>query len=435
MLARLLLAGPFTVRESTLRIRSALGRCPHWLNRRLKTMVAELGEGSRPRQQRLQRMIHADEGFQKAVHGKALRFRQRPGNSVLCPAKGAPETWTLPSLISIQELSDYLGLTAGELEWFADLKSLNPQSTESRLQHYRYRWQPKIDGSARLIESPKSRLKHLQRLLLGTIINRIPPHEAAHGFRSGRSTRTFVAPHVGQEIVLRMDLRDFFPSITRARIIALLLTAGHPEPIALRLAGICTSRVPSAVLENRPPGRKSNPSESFRLRKLFETPHLPQGAPSSPALANLTAHRLDCRLTGLATAAGAHYTRYADDLVFSGGAEFARKVERFAHHVCVVAFEEGFEVHTRKTRIMRKSVSQRAAGLVINEGIRLPRKEVDSLKAILHNCARLGPTSQNHGAHPDFRAHLLGRISHLSTIHATRAAKLRRDFDQIDWSR
>jgi RNA-directed DNA polymerase len=240
---------------------------------------------------------------------------------------------------------------------------------------------------------------------------------------------------VGQEIVLRIDLRDFFPSVTRGRIIAILLTAGYPEPIALRLAGICTSRVPRAVLEDRPPGLKSSPSESFRLRKLFEAPHLPQGAPSSPALANLTAHRLDCRLTGLATAAGAHYTRYADDLVFSGGPEFARRAERFAHHVCVVALEEGFEVHSRKTRIMRKSVSQRAAGLVINEGICLPRKDVDALKAILHNCVRLGPASQNHGAHPDFRAHLLGRISYLATNHSTRAAKLRRHFDQIDWSR
>ncbi len=77
----------------------------------------------------------------------------------------------------------------------------------------------------------------------------------------------------------------------------------------------------------------------------------------------------------------------------------------------------------------------RAAGLVINEGIHLPRKEVDALKAILHNCVRLGPASQNLRAHPDFRAHLLGRISYLATVNSARAEKLRRDFEQIDWSR
>jgi RNA-directed DNA polymerase len=112
---------------------------------------------------------------------------------------------------------------------------------------------------------------------------------------------------------------------------------------------------------------------------LYQRPHLPQGAPTSPALANLAADRLDCRLAGLAAACGARYTRYADDLVFSGPQPFARMVQRFYIAVCAIALEEGFEVHTGKTRIMHQSVSQRAAGAVLNQHVNAPRAKYDRL--------------------------------------------------------
>lgn len=432
-LARLILAGPLTIREVTSRVRTHLGHCPRWLSRGLKQWVPEIGEGARPRQQRVQALVRSNAGFQTAFQTRRLRLPIGCPIPSMLPAAGAPQTWNLPSLTSLQELADFLHLSPGELEWFADLKSLNSCTDAPRLGHYRYRWQAKRNGSARLIESPKLRLKYLQRHILQEILDRIPPHEAAHGFRSGHSIHSFVAPHVGREMVLRLDLRDFFPTISRARIIALFLTAGYPEPVALRLAGICTNGVPSTVLSQCPTLSLASLSEQFRLRKLYQAAHLPQGSPSSPALANLAAHRLDCRLSGLADAAGAHYTRYADDLVFSGGNGFARSSDRFAVRVCSVALEEGFEVQIRKTRLMRKSVSQHAAGLVLNQKANIPRREYETLKAILHNCVRFGPASQNRQAHPHFRAHLSGRISHLATVNPERADKLRAQFDLIKW--
>src|SRR5208282_1714381 len=90
----------------------------------------------------------------------------------------------------------------------------------------------------------------------------------------------------------------------------------------------------------------------IEARRLYCWPHLPQGAPTSPSLANFCAYRADCRLTGLAEAAGAVYTRYADDLAFSGGEEFERRVQRFSIHAAAVLLEEGFTAHHRKTRIM-----------------------------------------------------------------------------------
>jgi hypothetical protein len=166
---------------------------------------------------------------------------------------------------------------------------------------------------------------------------------------------------------------------------------------------------------------------------LFRRPHLPQGAPTSPALANLCAFRLDCRLAGLARCAGAAYTRYADDLLFSGGPEFKRVVDRFYLHAGAVALEEGFKVHTRKTRIMRQSVCQQAAGIVLNERPNIARKEFDRLKATLFNCVRHGAAGQNYQQVDAFREHLAGRIAWHKQVNPSRGRKLEALFGQIVW--
>jgi hypothetical protein len=147
----------------------------------------------------------------------------------------------------------------------------------------------------------------------------------------------------------------------------------------------------------------------------------------------LAAYRLDCRLAGLAQAAGGFYTRYADDLVFSGDKSFAAGIKRFHLHACAIALEEGFEVQTRKTRIMRRAVAQKAGGLVLNDRANVPRRVYEELKAILYNCVRHGPVGENRNAHPDFRGHLRGRIAHVERVHPRHAEKLRVTFDKIIW--
>ena len=171
-----------------------------------------------------------------------------------------------------------------------------------------------------------------------------------------------------------MDLKDFFPSIRPARVLHVFLTAGYPEPVAALLAGLCTTLTPSAVLHGVPTEHQA------AVRRIYECRHLPQGAPTSPALANLCAYRLDSRLAGLSGAAGASYTRYADDLLFSGGPEFARTVHSFQIGVARIAIEEGFEMNARKTRVMRQGQSQRAGGLVLNAKQNIARGESDRLK-------------------------------------------------------
>ncbi len=435
-LAEAFLAGPWDLDGLVARGQRVLSRRYRGLRPLAGRMLAAFADGPRPRIARLAEFLCNDEGLQKAGRRSSmtLRFDRWP-KPVMTPGPGPPGTWTVPPITTTAELARFLELEPNQLEWFADEQARERKAPVESLRHYRYRWMAKRSGSLRLIEAPKPRLKRIQRRLLDEILAKIPTHDAAHGFRPGRSVLSFVGPHVGRSIVLKMDLRDFFATISAARVIAIYLAAGYPEPVARLLAGLCTNTVPQAVWKQAGElqGDWARLAASRQPESHYRQPHLPQGAPTSPALANLAAYRLDARLAGLARAAEAHYTRYADDLVFSGGDAFARSISRFPTHVAATALEEGFTVQHRKTRVMRRGVRQQAAGVVINQATNLPRDDYDRLKATLCNCVRLGPHDQNRAEVADFRTHLAGRVAHAVRLNPRRGEKLRELYEKITW--
>jgi RNA-directed DNA polymerase len=272
-------------------------------------------------------------------------------------------------------------------------------------------------------------LRALQRKVLHGLLDRVPAHNAVHGFRRGRNTVTFAAPHAGKAVVIRFDLKDFFASVHAGRVYSAIRALGYPLGVARALTALCTNRMPS--------GRLLAPDVRDRIdwqeRQRYRNRHLPQGAPTSPALANLCAFRLDLRLAGLARSLGATYTRYADDLAFSGGDDLARMAGRLEIRVAAIAIEEGFAVNLRKTRVMRRGARQHLAGVVVNSHPNLARTEFDVLKAVLTNCVRHGQASQNRDGHNDFQAHLAGRVAHAVMVNATRGRKLREIFKRVVW--
>ena len=432
-LARSFLAGELSVDGMAERGSRMLGRKWRWLRPLAKRYLESISSETRPRQRDVVRFFLQDAGFRRAwskYSGELFVARWLNDPQRMQPVAAA-DAWDVPAIESIGALADWMNVTADELLWFADLKGLAYKTRHPRLAHYHYRVLAKKSGAIRLIEAPKPQIKALQRQILARILDRIPPHPAAHGFIKGRSIKSFLAPHLRQRVVLKMDLQDFFPSITRPRIQTIFRMLGYPEPVADALGGICCNAVPRSVWNAAAAGADAAPLEDARL--LHTRPHLPQGAATSPALANVCAYRVDCRLSGLARAAGAQYTRYADDLAFSGGEEFERGGERFSIHVAAILVEEGFRVHHHKTRIMRQGVRQRLAGLIVNERLNVPRTDFDVLKATLTNCARLGPESQNRAGHPSFRAHLDGRIGWVESINSAKGQRLRTIFDQINW--
>ncbi len=432
-LAEAFVTGLWTVEDLKARGACAIGRERRWLKPLAGRLVATFGNGPRPIAARVVAFLENDPGFRRACKRSTLTLRSTKWREpTIWPAPGRPESWQVPAITTPTGLAEFLRLEEGELRWFADLQGRETRTPIGPLRHYRYTWRTKVSGSARLIEAPKPRLKEIQRRLLDEILARIVPHEAAHGFRSGRSIRTFAGPHVGQRVVLKMDLKEFFPTVSGARIVAFFLSAGYPEPVARLLTGLCTNRVPLKVWSDAGAPGGHGP-DLWRARRLYAQPHLPQGAPTSPALANLIAYRLDTRLSRLAASAGAVYTRYADDLVFSGGVALGRSLNRFLVHVGAVVIEEGFEVNTRKTRVMRQGVRQSVAGVVVNDRPNVARVEFDRLKAILHNCRTHGSATQNRAGHRDFRAHLAGRVAHVGMLNPDRGRRLREMLEAIDW--
>lgn len=363
---------------------------------------------------------HPAEALRRALK----KWTQPPAKPTTVPIPVPPPRNTiadgLPELYSVSEVAQWLDLTIGELEWFADhggwLRTASP-----RLRHYRVWTREKRDG-VRAIEAPKPRLREAQRRLLRLLVSRIPVHPAATGFIRGSSTTDFARPHSGKATVLRVDLRHCFESITASRIVEVFRRAGYPPAIARLLADLCTTATPADQLAGVP----AKHAAYLRGR------HLPQGAPTSPHLSNLVMRSLDRRVNGYARATGLAYTRYGDDLALSGDAMDA---DRALWVALKVITSEGFTVHAGKVRIMRQHQRQGLAGLVVNDRPRVSRSDYDGLRALLHNARHHGASSQNHLGHSDFRAHVLGLIAWIGATDPARRERLLRMANEVDWSR
>ncbi|MBC8870552.1 MAG: RNA-directed DNA polymerase [Planctomycetes bacterium] len=247
------------------------------------------------------------------------------------------------------------GRTAGDSIRLAEILSAPPERLNEILASADelYRVYPLIKGrKKRWIEAPRSELKRLQRRLLDSVLYRLVTDESAHGFVRGRSIVTNARRHCGRAWVVTMDIRDFFPSIGAERV--------DRQLVSLPMTEVERENLVRLVVRN---GR------------------LPQGAPTSPHLANLVSRRLDLRLKRLAETTGWTYTRYADDLTFSGEGKPGKLVQIVEN----IIVDEGFQPACRKTRVMSRHQRQVVTGLVVNDKVALPRPKRRLLRAMLHH--------------------------------------------------
>jgi RNA-directed DNA polymerase len=376
----------------------------------------------------VERML-ADARFRRAATSRnPPRVRRlQPVAAIRAPARLLVAG--LPAIESPADLARWLGLDAGDLLWLSDPWGQETRHAEGPLRHYRYHWRAREYGPDRLIESPKQRLRSIQRRIHAQILSRMPVHDAAHGFVRGRSAVTHARMHAGRACVARIDLEQFFPGITAVRVRGVFELPGYAPAVARLLAALCTNRVPTTVLNAAPHG-----PPAWADRQRFAFAHLPQGAPSSPLLANLVAWRLDARLAGWSARRGLVYSRYADDLTFSGDLSMMSARAAIERIVTAIVEDCGFRVNARKTCWFGQQQAQRITGIVVNRHANIARSDFDRLKAILTNCVRHGPADQNREGHADFRAWLCGMLAWFAGINAARTEKLRRLFDRIEWT-
>ncbi|MBK6529981.1 MAG: RNA-directed DNA polymerase [Deltaproteobacteria bacterium] len=312
----------------------------------------------------------------------------------------------LPSLTNGSDLAMMMGVPLASLRWLCFHRR------GAALMHYHRFGIPKKSGGTRSISAPKPRLANAQRWVLQNILERLDTAPPAHGFVRHRSILTNATPHARRAVVMNFDLKDFFPSITFRRVKGLFRKLGYNEHVATILGLLCTEP-PRARVEVD--GRVIYLALGDRV--------LPQGACTSPAITNALCKRLDARLLALASRHGFTYTRYADDLTFSG--DDGALVGRLRRSVVSVVSSEGFTENTAKTRIMRQGSRQEVTGLTVNDRPTMPRDEFRQLRAMLHNAAKHGLESQNRTQHPAFAQHLAGRVEFACWADPTRAEKLR----------
>lgn len=345
------------------------------------------------------------------------------------PERMGVADWPVPPLGTERALADLLRVDLPVLLWLADPNGYLRRVRDPGLQPYRYRWIRRPGRTPRLLEAPGTLLRLVQRRLLDRVVAQIPVHPAACGFVRGRDVVAGARRHTGADWVLSFDLTSFFAQVREGRIRGIVRTACYPEPVARLMAAIMTTATPVATLSRMPADGPDD--ERAVLRSMLRIRHLPQGAPTSPAIANLACYRLDLRLAQLAETLGLNYTRYADDLVFSGAGRWPG--QRFVRLVHKIVDDEGYQLNGHKQRLQPRRGRQMVTGIVVNDLTNPPRPEFDRLRAILHDAVINGPDHANRDDHPDFRAHLDGRIGWVEQLNPTRAARLRRQFELINW--
>lgn len=358
----------------------------------------------------------AVDGFQR-VFNYCTRRRVWPGFDLTPPAMSPVppfHTLDLPQLATLDALADWLMVPLERLDYLADITHRYEAHGDMAVNQYHYHLHPKKTGGHRLIEAPKQGLKALQRQILRGIIDRVPTHPDAFGFVPGKTCWHAAQRHCNEDVVICFDLREFFPSIASARIFGLFRSLGYPQTIAHYLTGLCTTTTPPRVFERM----------SFTQRHMYRAPHLPQGAPTSPALANHMAFGLDRRLAGLAKKLGASYSRYADDLCFSGDREITKPVLRT---VPEIVQSEGFTLNLGKTRVMPQTGAQRVTGIIVNQHLNIDRQTFDRIKATIH---ALNTPKDPRRADPMVAARLRGQIDWVTTLNPNRGRKLERLLDK-----
>ncbi len=424
LIARLVIGQPWDVDSATLRLTSGLGsvgRLAKWPRQLVEQLLIPHPDcRTLPNESKLIRILRSDPTIQRLTRRSRrslFRWASSFDKFTLPPPQMSPAAaaanWEVPAIRTSGELSELLELPVNRLLWLADRRMSEYHQRREKLRNYRYFRLSKRSGGSRLIEAPKSDLKRVQRWIADQILSPIPVHPSVHGFVLGRSPVTSAQIHVGNRMVLRIDLRDFFPSITSRRVAGLFRTIGYPDHVTSLLTGLCTNRTWRGAVD-----ANTNPA-----LHLVES-HLPQGSPASPQISNACAWSLDCRLSGLAKRFGALYTRYADDLIFSGGKEFELRLSRFRILALAIIHHEGFSIRASKTQAMRCDTRQVVTGVVVNERTNVKRADFDRMKAILTNCLRYGLESQNRSQHSDFGAYLRGQIAWIQAVHPNRGNRL-----------
>lgn len=323
-------------------------------------------------------------------------------------------SYGLPILTNAEQIAAAMGISVARLRFLAFSRKTSP------ICHYIRFKIAKKTGGERLISAPMPRLKDAQHWLLVNILEKIELHNAAHGFRRDRSILSNAQPHVGADVVINFDLKDFFPSISYKRVKGLFIALGYSEQAATIFALLCTEAELEAV-----------ELDGKTYYVALGDRHLPQGSPASPAITNILCRRLDKRLTAMVQELGFTYTRYADDLTFSGSGDSLRHICNVLKRTDAIASHEGFTINAEKTRILRKNRQQEVTGIVVNSYPNISKETLKRFRATLFQIEKDGLEGKHWGNSTDLLAAIQGFANYVKMVNPQKGAEFQAQVQSI----
>jgi len=255
----------------------------------------------------------------------------------------------IPTINSLEDMADKLGVPKFVLTRYIFQAD----------RHYKqFRIAKRSGHGYRIICAPSKQLKGIQRWIMAFILRKVHLPTPSTAFRPGCSIVQNAKPHTDQDFVFNADIKEFFPSITARRVCGVFKSLGYPGEVAFALARLTT----------------------------FQG-QLPQGAPTSPDIANIICRKLDSRIEGLCNKRGWAYTRYCDDITISGDGGISSTT---ISTISEIVEDEGFMLNSRKTHTVRQNGRQMVTGLVVNEKVSIPRYQRKRWRAVFHQ-AKLEP--------------------------------------------
>lgn len=308
----------------------------------------------------------------------------------------------------------------------------NPNRTEGR--YHDFQIPKKHNKGFRTISAPNNGLKSLQTTVKDLLEALYTPSPNTMGFIKGRSIVENARRHLHQNYVYNIDLKDFFPSISQARVWARLQLPPFkfPKEIASIIAGICSIKVPYKTADGK---------NAFKYV-------LPQGAPTSPVLSNAVCEKLDRRLTGLSKRFNVNFTRYADDITFSSMSNVFKKQE-FKDELLRIIEEQNFRINEDKTRLQTAGSHQEVTGLTVGEKVNVSKEYVRSVRSLLHIWGKYGYneayrkyydlylrknlTRKKKDAVPPMESYISGKLNYLKMVKGPDDGVYRRLYSLYLW--
>lgn len=327
----------------------------------------------------------------------------------------------LPILFSKEHLAFSIGIRPSLIN---EIISYN----QNKYSGYRIR---KKSGGTRWILAPEPDLKYIQTWIKVNILDKVAVHPQATGFISKRSIVTNASYHTKSEVILNIDFYRFFDSINERRVYGLFNRLGYAKNLSYTFAQLLCTEPPEKYFEEI----EKEGVIAFDPT-IFHHFILPQGSPASPTITNIICYRLDCRLHSLAQKNGCKYSRYVDDVTFSGSREQLPSLNT----IIKIVAEEGFTVNKNKIKYRSKNKRQSVTGLIVNEGIRVPREYKKEIDNHLFYCLKFGP--KNHleflkkkdiPIKSNYKQWLFGKILYLFSVEPAKAKKQFDQFQQIKW--